>query len=126
VPMRIAADECIRTIDDARRLRQLDAADVVVLKQQPLGGVRTALDVAEAAGVPAVVSSMMETSVGIAAGVALAAALPVLPFACGLATLSALAGDVTRDPLAPADGALPVRPVVPDPALLVAYQEASR
>jgi O-succinylbenzoate synthase len=126
VPIRVAADECIRTLDDARRLRQLDAADVVVLKQQPLGGVRAALDVAEAAGVPAVVSSMMETSVGIAAGVALAAALPVLPFACGLATLSALAGDVTRDPLAPADGALPVRPVVPDPALLVAYQEASR
>ena len=68
VDVPIAADECIRSLDDARRLRALDAADVIVLKQQPLGGVRAALEVAEAAGVPAVVSSMMETSVGIAAG----------------------------------------------------------
>ena len=86
VAVPVAADECVRILDDARRLRVLDAADVIVLKQQPLGGVRAALDVADAAGVPAVVSSMMETSVGIAAGVALAAALPELPYACGLAT----------------------------------------
>ena len=123
--MPVAADECIRTLDDARRLHSLDAADVVVLKQQPLGGVRAALDVAEAAGVPAVVSSMMETSVGIAAGVALAAALPDLPYACGLATLAALPGDVTRDPLAPIHGALRVRTVVPAPDLLARYQEVS-
>ena len=77
--------------------------------------------VAEAAGVPAVVSSMMETSVGIAAGVALAAALPELPYACGLATLGALPGDVTAHPLAPVDGVLPVRAVVPDPDLLARY-----
>jgi len=126
VDVPIAADECIRSLDDARRLRALDAADVIVLKQQPLGGVRAALDVADAAGVPAVVSSMMETSVGIAAGVALAAALPALPYACGLATLSALRGDVTRDPLVPVDGALPVRSITPDGELLARYQEASR
>lgn len=121
VEVPIAADECIRTIDDARRLRALDAADVVVLKQQPLGGVRAALAVAEAAGVPAVVSSMMETSVGIAAGVALAAALPELPYACGLATLGALVGDVTHEPLVPVDGSLSVRTVVPDADLLARY-----
>jgi O-succinylbenzoate synthase len=126
VDVAIAADECIRSLDDARRLRALDAADVIVLKQQPLGGVRAAMDVADAAGVPAVVSSMMETSVGIAAGVALAAALPELPYACGLATLSALAGDVTGDPLVPVDGALPVRAVAPDADLLARYQVASR
>jgi O-succinylbenzoate synthase len=126
VDVPIAADECIRGLDDARELRALDAADVIVLKQQPLGGVRAALAVAEAAGVPAVVSSMMETSVGIAAGVALAAALPQLPYACGLATLSSLAGDVTRTPLVPVDGALPVRAVVPDPDLVAAYQVVSR
>lgn len=125
VAVPVAADECIRTLDDARRLHSLDAADVVVLKQQPLGGVRAALDVAEAAGVPAVVSSMMETSVGIAAGVALAAALPDLPYACGLATLAALPGDVTHDPLAPIHGALSVRRVVPAPELLARYQEVS-
>src|SRR5205823_13129750 len=126
VDVRVAADECIRSLDDARRLRALDAADVIVLKQQPLGGVRAALAVADEAGVPAVVSSMMETSVGIAAGVALAAALPELPYACGLATLAALPGDVTREPLAPVDGGLPVRPVAPDDDLLERYQEASR
>jgi O-succinylbenzoate synthase len=126
VDVPIAADECIRTIDDARELRRLDAGDVVVLKQQPLGGVRAALAVAEAAGVPAVVSSMMETSVGIAAGVALAAALPELPYACGLATLGALPGDVTATPLTPVDGVLPVRAVVPDSDLLARYEEMER
>jgi o-succinylbenzoate synthase len=126
VTVRVAADECIRSRDDAARLHALDAADVIVLKQQPLGGVRAALEIAATAGVPAVVSSMMETSVGIAAGLALAAALPELPYACGLATLPALPGDVTRDPLVPVDGALRVRSVTPDADLLVRYQESSR
>jgi len=126
VAVPVAADECVRSLDDARRLRALDAADVIVLKQQPLGGVRAALEVADAAGVPAVVSSMMETSVGLAAGVALAAALPELPYACGLATLGALAGDVTHDPLVPVDGVLRVRAVAPDAELLARYGEARR
>jgi o-succinylbenzoate synthase len=126
VAVPVAADECIRSLDDALRLRALDAADVIVVKQQPLGGVRAALDVVEAAGVPAVVSSMLETSVGIAAGIALAAALPELPFACGLATLAALPGDVTRAPLVPVDGVLRVRSVTPDADLLARYQDASR
>jgi O-succinylbenzoate synthase len=110
----IAADECIRTIDDARRLRALEAADVIVVKQQPLGGVRAALAVVEAAGVPAIVTSMMETSVGISAGLALAAALPELLYACGLGTASLLDADVTSDPLVPIDGVVRVRSVVPD------------
>jgi O-succinylbenzoate synthase len=120
----IAADECVRTLDDARRLRALGAADVIVLKQQPLGGVRAALAIAEAADRPAVVSSMMETSVGIAAGVALAAALPELPYACGLATLAHVDGDVVVDPLLPANGVLRVRTVEPDPRLLSRYQSS--
>jgi O-succinylbenzoate synthase len=122
----IAADECVRSVDDARRLRALGAADVVVLKQQPLGGVRAALEVAEAAGVPAVVSSMMETSVGLAAGAALAAALPELPYACGLATATAIPGDVTHDPLVPVAGVVRVRPVAPSADLLARYQDVSR
>jgi O-succinylbenzoate synthase len=126
VDVPIAADECVRSLDDARRLRSLGAADVIVLKQQPLGGVRAALAIAEEAGLPAVVSSMMETSVGIAAGLALAAALPELPFACGLATLGHVGGDVVRDPLLPAAGVLQVRPIEVDPALLARYQVVSR
>ncbi|MET0420644.1 MAG: enolase C-terminal domain-like protein [Acidimicrobiia bacterium] len=122
VTVPIAADECIRSIDDARRVRTLDAADVIVVKQQPLGGVRAALDVVDAAGLPAIVSSMMETSVGIAAGLALAAALPELPYACGLATASSLTRDVTSDPLVPVRGWIAVRAVVPD----LAIAEAAR
>ncbi len=125
VDVPVAADECVRSLDDARRLRALDAADAIVLKQQPLGGVRAALVIAEEAQVPAIVSSMMETSVGIAAGLALAAALPELRYACGLATLSQIAGDVVRDPLVPEHGVMRVRQVTPDHELLERYQEAS-
>jgi O-succinylbenzoate synthase len=89
-----------------------------VLKVQPLGGVRACLRIAEDIGMPVVVSSALETSVGIAAGVALAAALPALPHACGLATVSLLTDDLATEPLLPVDGALPVRRPVVDPAAL--------
>ncbi|HEY0949153.1 o-succinylbenzoate synthase [Nocardioides sp.] len=105
----IAADESIRRAADPYRVRDLEAADVAVLKVQPLGGVRACLRIAEDIGLPVVVSSALESSVGIAAGVALAAALPELPYACGLATVQLLAHDVVLDPLLPVDGELPVR-----------------
>ena len=114
VDVRIAADEVVRRAADPRRVDLRGAADVVVLKVQPLGGVRAALEVAEAHGLPCVVSSALESSVGIAAGVALAAALPELPFACGLATVALFTDDVSSAPLLPVDGALPVRAVTPD------------
>ena len=112
----VAADESIRRAEDPLRVRAAGAADIVMLKVQPLGGVRAALEVAEACGLPVVVSSAVDTSVGLAAGVALAAALPELPYACGLGTMSLLAGDVTAGPLAPEAGSLPVRrrPSTPD------------
>ena len=95
-----------------------EAADVAVLKVQPLGGVRACLRIAEDIGLPVVVSSALETSVGIAAGVALAAALPELPYACGLATVQLLTDDVAREPLLPEDGSLPVvRPEVDEARL---------
>ena len=114
----VAADESIRTADDPVRVAAAGGVDVLVLKAQPLGGVRRALDVAAAAGVPVVVSSALETSVGLAAGLAFAAALPELPYACGLGTGRLLRADVTDDPLVAVDGYLRVRSVVPDPALL--------
>ncbi len=109
VDVRIAADESIRRATDPYRVRDLEAADVAVLKVQPLGGVRACLRIAEDLGLPVVVSSALETSVGIAAGVALAAALPELPFACGLATVQLLTADPVVESLLPVDGALPVR-----------------
>ncbi|MGN6523546.1 MAG: o-succinylbenzoate synthase, partial [Actinomycetes bacterium] len=100
----LAADESVRRAEDPLRVAGLEAADIVVLKVQPIGGVRRCLEVAEACGLPVVVSSAVETSVGTAAGVALAAALPELPYACGLGTVSLLDGDVTPEPLLPVDG----------------------
>jgi O-succinylbenzoate synthase len=111
--MPVAAESCIRTTDDARRLRQLDAADAIVLKPQRIGGVREALRAAEAGGVPVIASSSLETSVGLAAVVALAASLPESPFAHGAGTALLLASDVVLDPLLPVDGWLtPRRPSV--------------
>ena len=118
VDVPVAADESIRRASDPYRVRDLEAADIAVLKVQPLGGVRACLRIAEEIGLPVVVSSALETSVGIAAGVALAAALPDLRHACGLATVQLLSDDVAVDPLLPMDGVLRVgRPVV-DPAAL--------
>jgi o-succinylbenzoate synthase len=114
VDVPLAADESIRKADDPLKVRAAGAADIVVIKVAPLGGVRSALRVAEACGLPAVVSSAVESSVGLAAGVALAAALPELDYDCGLATMSLLTGDVTADPLTAADGALPVRSAAVD------------
>jgi o-succinylbenzoate synthase len=118
----VAADESIRKAEDPLRVRAADAADIVVLKVQPLGGVRAALQVAEACGLPVVVSSAVDTSIGLAAGVALAAALPELPYACGLGTMSLLSGDVTADPLVPDGGALPVRRPGVDPERLARFE----
>lgn len=108
VDVPIAADESIRRAADPYRVRDLEAADVAVLKVQPLGGVRACLRIAEEIGLPVVVSSALETSVGIAAGLALAGALPDLPHACGLATVRLLTDDLATDPLVPVDGVLPV------------------
>ena len=122
VDVPLAADESIRRAEDPLTVRATGSCDIVVLKAQPLGGVRAALAVAEACGLPVVVSSAVETSVGLAAGVAFAAALPELRYACGLATMSLLDGDVTGAPLAEQAGVLPVaRPGV-DAARLAAWE----
>ena len=120
VDIPIAADESIRHAADPLRVVSLDAADVAILKVQPLGGVEACLRIAEQLGIPVVVSSALETSIGLAAGVALAAALPELPYACGLATMSLLDRDVVYESFRPVDGALPVVRPEPSPDLLAA------
>jgi o-succinylbenzoate synthase len=118
VDVRLAADESVRNAEDPLRIAGLEAADIVVLKVQPLGGVRACLAVAEACGLPVVVSSAVETSVGLAAGLALAGALPELPYACGLGTMSLLDGDVCSESLIATDGSLPVSLSAPEPDLI--------
>lgn len=110
----IAADESIRRSGDPERVVAEEAADIAVLKVQPLGGVRRCLELAERLGLPVVVSSALESSVGLAAGVALAAALPELPYACGLNTATMFTVDVTREPLIAVDGEIAVREVAVD------------
>jgi O-succinylbenzoate synthase len=122
----IAADESIRRAEDPLAVAVARAADVAVVKCAPLGGVRRALAVAAAveaaAGMPVVVSSALETGVGLAAELALAGALPRLELACGLGTLALLAGDVTATvPGAPGSLPVPDVPPAPDPELLERY-----
>ena len=114
----IAADESVRKASDPLKVAQAHAADVLIVKAAPLGGVRRALKIVEQAGLPAVVSSALESSVGIATGVSLAAALPNLPYACGLSTVSLMSADVTENSLLARDGELEVRRVVPTESAL--------
>ena len=116
--LRIAADETIRR-DHADPALVRDAVDVAILKVQPSGGIHAAMRLAEDLGLPVVVSSALETSVGLAAGVRLAAALPDLPYACGLGTGLLLAEDVVESPLLPVDGSLEIAGAVTQPRQVV-------
>ena len=94
IPLRIAADEVIRKAPDPFAVDLTDAADVVMLKVQPLGGIQRCLDIANHHGLPVVVSSALESAIGIEYGLDLAASISDLTFDCGLATGSLLASDV--------------------------------
>jgi len=115
----IAADESIRKADDPLAVVRARAADVAVLKVAPLGGVRPLLDIAAQIDIPVVVSSALDSAVGIGRGLLAAAALPDLRHACGLGTGGLFTEDVA-EPLRPVDGYLPVGPINPDPARLAA------
>jgi o-succinylbenzoate synthase len=114
----IAADESIRRTDDPYQIAEREAADIAVLKVQPLGGVCACLLIAERIGLPVVVSSALETSIGIRAGLALAAALPDLPYACGLNTVALLSADLVTQPLIAVDGVIQVGDLAMDEAAL--------
>jgi o-succinylbenzoate synthase len=119
----IAADESIRKSDDPLHVVRARAADIAVVKVAPLGGVRPLLDIAAQIDIPIVVSSALDSAVGISYGLYAAAALPRLEHACGLGTGGLFVNDVTA-PLLPVDGHLPVGPVAPDPARLSALAAA--
>ncbi|TDK86419.1 O-succinylbenzoate synthase [Mycobacterium paragordonae] len=121
VDVLIAADESIRKAEDPLAVVRAGAADVAVLKVAPLGGISAMLRVAAQIDIPIVVSSALDSAVGIGHGLAAAAALPELRHACGLGTGRLFVDDVA-DPVAPVDGFLPVGPVTPDPARLEALR----
>ena len=114
----IAADESVRKVSDPLAVAQANAADILVLKAAPLGGISRALSIAAEAELPVVISSALDSSVGLSMGAYLAAAIPELKFDCGLATSALLAGDVTREPLRPQNGFIDVRRVDVDESKL--------
>ena len=119
--IKIAADESVRKVSDPLAVAQANAADILVLKVAPLGGINNALHIAREAGLPVVVSSALETSVGISMGAHLAALLNS-EYASGLATAALLTQDVTDKPLIPVDGEIEIGRVNPDEDLLYKTQ----
>jgi O-succinylbenzoate synthase len=109
--VRVAADESVRKASDPLAVARAGAADVLVVKAQPLGGITAARAVIADAGLPCVVSSALDTSVGLGMGAILAAAAMTPGYAAGLGTAAMFAGDVTADPLLPVGGRVPVRRV---------------
>jgi O-succinylbenzoate synthase len=98
IPLKIAVDEVIRKSADPFALDLQGAADIVMLKVQPLGGIKRAHAIAEHHKLPVVVSSALESAVGINYGLTLAASFEEMSFDCGLATGSLLAQDVADLP----------------------------
>lgn len=115
----IAADESIRRAEDPLRVVRAGGADLAVVKVAPLGGPRRLLAIAAELGVPVVVSSALDSAVGIGTGLATAAALPGLAHACGLGTGGFFIEDVAA-PRQMVDGALSADAVVPDQDRLTA------
>ncbi len=121
IAVKIAADEAVRKAADPLRVARLGAAEILVVKAAPLGGVERAAQIVAESGLDAVVSSALDTSIGLTRGLALAARLERLPYACGLGTVALLARDVVAEPLIPAEGFLSVplqegRPAAPSPS----------
>jgi len=114
-PLKIAIDENLRKVREGGNLNEiLEVADLLIIKVAPLGGISACLQLIENVDIPVVVSSALESSVGISAGVALAAQLriksePPLPF--GLGTVALLEGDIVTNPLLPVDGKIKVEKV---------------
>ncbi len=99
IPLKIAVDEVIRKSPDPFALDLQGAADIVMLKVQPLGGIKRAHAIAEHHKLPILVSSALESAVGIKYGLELAASFKEMNFDCGLGTGSLLAADVAHLPI---------------------------
>jgi O-succinylbenzoate synthase len=114
----LAADELVRLSPRPLEVIEEGAADILILKVQPMGGVSRVLELASRSSIPVVISSALETSIGMYGGLLAASLLDELPLACGLGTVSMIEGDPTMSPLIPSDGILQVRRPEPDPSLL--------
>jgi len=131
VNLKIAVDESIRKFLSSDLTKIKEVADIAIIKWAPSGGISAALEIIEKIKLPVVISSALESSVGISHGVALASVVPNLYGACGLGTVSLLEGDVTSKPLIAEDGFIKHRKITPDlieqfnvePAKLIWWQD---
>jgi O-succinylbenzoate synthase len=131
VNLKIAVDESIRKFLSSDLTKINEVADIAIIKWAPSGGITAALEIIEKIKLPVVISSALESSVGISHGVALALVVPNLYGACGLGTVSLLEGDVTSKPLIAEDGFIKHRKITPDlieqfnvePARLIWWQD---
>lgn len=119
IGVKVAADESVRKVSDPVAVAFAGAADILVLKAQPLGGIRSALEVARKANLPVTISSALETSVGISMGLHLAAAIDLPTFDAGLGTVAMFEDDVCDQPLIAKDGTLKVQRVIPSESKLI-------
>ena len=112
--IKIAVDESIRKFLGSDLTKLKDVADIAVIKWAPSGGINAALALIKQISLPVVVSSALDSSVGISHGLALACAIPNIYGACGLATVALLEGDVTSDSLLASKGVIANHKVTPD------------
>lgn len=118
-PLTFAGDEVVRKAADPMNVDLRDAIDVLLLKVAPLGGIKKSMEIAAHHGLPVVVSSALDSAVGISYGLRLAAALPEMDYACGLGTGQLLRADVASLPII--EGMMAVESVVPDPRQVEKY-----
>jgi O-succinylbenzoate synthase len=121
IPMKIAVDESIRKALTSSFAGAKEFADVAIIKWAPSGGITRANKLIEKIGLPAVISSALDTGIGISHGLALAASQNQLSFDCGLATVSLLESDVVTPPIEITAGTISVGRRSPDDKLVAKY-----
>jgi O-succinylbenzoate synthase len=99
VDVKIAGDEVLRKAKDPFAISLDGAIDILMLKVSPLGGIKRAMDLASHHKLPVVISSALESAVGISHGLALAARIPKLDYACGLGTSALFNQDISDIPI---------------------------
>ncbi len=122
IPMKIALDESIRKNLDSDLSDLAKAGDVAIIKWAPSGGFASAHEIANTVCLPVVISSALDTGIGISHSLALAGSFENLDFACGLGTVALLESDICEPALIPTQGFLDVNRVEPNFALVEKYQ----
>jgi o-succinylbenzoate synthase len=99
VDVKIAGDEVLRKAKDPFAISLDGEIDILMLKVSPLGGIKRAMDLASHHKLPVVISSALESAIGISYGLALAARVPSLDYACGLGTSALFNQDISDIPI---------------------------